>query len=95
ENKLALVNTNFSTPKRGISYFVYQVLSKVQIAGNIVYRLSCIFTRQTDRRLVLNTTVRRHPVAKPELDHNLLAADIRLLGCFAPNRCKREMKGRR
>ena len=39
--------------------------------------------------------MRELQVAKPEPDHNLVAADMRLLGRFVPNRRKREAKGRR
>ena len=47
ENQLALVNTFFSVPKRGISY-TFQSPN----TGKNRYRLDYIFTRQTDRRLV-------------------------------------------
>ena len=39
--------------------------------------------------------MRRPPLVKHESDHNLVTADIRLLGRIAPNRRKRETKGRR
>ncbi|MEP5114092.1 MAG: hypothetical protein ABJQ90_00030, partial [Parasphingorhabdus sp.] len=38
--------------------------------------------------------VRGPPLVNPETYHNLATADIRLLGCFAPNHRKREMTGR-
>ena len=83
------VNMFFSAPKRGISY-TFQSPN----AGKNSYRLDYILTRQTYRRLIRNVTVRRPSVAKPESDHNFVAADIRLLGRFAPNRRMRETKGR-
>ncbi|CAN0537411.1 unnamed protein product, partial [Laminaria digitata] len=49
-------------------------------------RLDYILTRQVDRRLVRNMTVRRPPEDRHESDHNLVVWTIRLLGRFAPNR---------
>ena len=71
ENQLALANTLFSAPKRGISY-TFQSPN----AGKDRYRQDDILTRQTGRRLVRNVTVLRPPIAKLASDHNLVAADI-------------------
>ena len=71
ENQLALFNTFFSAPKRGISY-TFQSPN----AGKDRYRQDDILTRQTGRRLVRNVTVLRPPIAKLASDHNLVAADI-------------------
>ena len=81
EQRLAVLNTFFRTPKRGISY-TFQSSN----AGKGRYRLDYILTRQTDRKLVRNISVRRPPPGKRESDHNLVYGQIRLRGRFAPNR---------
>ena len=53
DNKLALLNTYHATPARGISH-TFQSPNR----GNAQYRLDCVLTRQVDRRLVRNVTVR-------------------------------------
>ena len=71
EKQLALVNTFFSAPKRGISY-TFQSPN----LGKDRYRLDYSLTRQSDRRLIQNVTVRRPPLVKQESDHNLVTADV-------------------
>ena len=59
DNKLVLLNTYYATPARGISY-TFQSPNR----GKAQYRLDYILTRQVDRRLVLNVTVRTPPREK-------------------------------
>ena len=73
ENKLALLNTYYATPARGISY-TFQSLNR----GKAQYRLDYILTRQVDRCLVRNVIVRTPPRENAESDHNLVIGDIRL-----------------
>ena len=73
DNKLALLNTYYATPARGISY-TFQSPNR----GKAQYRLDYILTRQVDRRLVRNVTVRTPPRENAESDHNLVIANIRL-----------------
>ena len=89
DNKLALLNTFFATPNRGVSYtFQSANLGKGQS------RLDYILARQVDRRLVRNITVRRPPEERHESDHNLVVANIRILGRFAPNRRTKAGRGK-
>ena len=80
DNKLALLNTYYATPARGISY-TFQSPSR----GKAQYRLDDILTRQVDGRLVRNATVRTPPRENAESDHNLVFGNIRL---FWPHRTK-------
>ena len=90
DNKLALLNTYYNTPARGISYkFQSPNRRKAQ------YRLDYILTRQVDRQLVRNVTVRTLPRENAESDHNLVIANIRLLGRIAPNLPKIVITNRR
>ena len=67
DNKLALLNTLFCTPKSGVSYtFQSANCSKGQA------RLDYILTKQADRRLIRCVNVRRPPVEAPKSDHNLV-----------------------
>ena len=84
DNKLALLNTYYATPARGIAY-TFQSPNR----GKTQYRLDYILTRQVDRRLVRNATVQTPP------RDNLVSGNIRLLGRIAPNRPKRVIKNRR
>ena len=88
--KLALLNTYYATPARGISY-TFQSPNP----GKAQYRLDYILTRQVDRRLVRNVTVRTPPRENAESDHNFVIGNICLLGRIAPNRPKRDIKNRR
>ena len=90
DNKLALLNTYYATPARGISY-TFQSPTR----GKAQYRLDYILPQQLDRRLVRNVTVGTPPTENAELDHNLVIGNIRLLGRIAPNRPKRVIKNRR
>ena len=72
DNKLALINTCCATPARGISY-TFQSRNR----GKAQYRLDYILTRQVDRRLVRNVSVRTPPKENAELDHNLVFGNIR------------------
>ena len=86
EYKLSIVNTFFSTPKRGgnSDAFTYEGPKESHR-----WRLDYILVRQHDRRLVRNITV--HP--KMKSDHRLVSASIRLLGRNAPNRHRRPEEG--
>ena len=76
DNKLAILNTFFCTPKRGVSYaFQSANRSKGQA------RLDYILTKQTDRRLIRCVNVRRPPLEAPESDHPRRSA---------PNRRRRD-----
>ena len=85
DNKLALLNTLFCTPKSGVSYtFQSANRSKGQA------RLDYILTKQTDRRLIRCVNVRRPPLETPEPDHNLVYAKVRIPRRSSPNRRKRD-----
>ena len=85
DNKLALLNTFFCTPKSGVSYtFQSANRSKGQA------RLDYILTKQADRRLFRCVNVRRPPLEAPESDHNLVYAKVRIPRRSAPNRRKRD-----
>ena len=81
DNKLALLNTFFATLSRGVPYTFQSANS-----GKGQFRLEYIPTQQVDRRLVRIITMWRPPEERHEPDHNLVAANIRFLGRFAPNR---------
>ena len=83
-NKLALLNTFFCTPKSGVSYtFQSANRSKGQP------RLDYIVTKQADRQLIRCVNVHRLPLEAPESDHNLVYAKVRIPRRSAPNRRKR------
>ena len=84
DKNLALLDTYYATPARGISYTVQN-----PNRGKAQYRLDYILTRKADRRLVRNVTVRTPPMENAESDHNLVIGNVRLLGRTAPNRPKR------
>ena len=90
DNKIALLDTFFATPNRGVWYTFQSANS-----GNGQCRLDFILTRQVDRRLVRNITVRRPPEERHESDHNLVVANVRLLVRFAPNRRTKAGRGKR
>ena len=84
-NKLALVNTLFCTPKSGVSYTSQSAnRSKGQA------RLEYILTNQADRRLIRCVRVRWPPLEAPESDHNLVYATVRIPRRSAPNPRKRD-----
>ena len=67
DNKLALLNTFFCTPKSGVSYtFQSANRSKVQA------RLDYILTKQAKCPLIRRAIVRRPLLEAPESDHNLV-----------------------
>ena len=78
------------TPARGMSY-TFQSPNR----GKAQYRLDYILTRQVDKRLVHNVTVRTPPRENAESDYNLITGNIRLLGRIAPNCPKRVINNRR
>ena len=81
DNKLALLNTFFCTPKSCASYtFQSANYSKGQA------RLNHILTRQTNRRLICWINVRRPPLEAPESDHNLVYAKVRIPRRSEPTR---------
>ena len=85
DNKLALLNTFFGTPKSGVSStFQSANRSKGQA------RLDYFLTKQADRRLIRCVNVRRSPLEAPESDHNLVYAKVRIPRRSAPNQRKRD-----
>ena len=90
DRKLALLNTYYATPARGISY-TFQSPNR----GKAQYRLDHILTRQVNRRLVRNVTVWTQPMENAKSDHNLVSRSIRLLGRILLNSPKRVIKNRR
>ena len=90
DNKLALVNTYNASPARGISY-TFQSPNR----GKDQHGLDYMLTRQVDRRLVRNVTVRTPPRENAESNHNLVIENIRLLGRIAPTHPKQLFKNRR
>ena len=84
DNKLALLNTLFYTPKSGMSYTFQSANSSKGQA-----RLDYILTKQADRRLIRCINIRRHPLEAPESDHNLVYAKVRIPRRSESNRRKR------
>ena len=85
DNKLALLNTLFCTPKSGVSY-TFQSANRSKGQASLDY----ILTKQADRRLIRCVNVRRPPLEAPESDHNLVYAKVRIPRRSAPNRRKRD-----
>ena len=75
DNKFAILNTLFCTPKRD---------SKGQA------RLSYVLTEQAHGRLICCVNVRRSPLDAPESDHNLVYAKLCIPRGSAQNRNKRD-----
>ena len=90
DNKLALLNTYYAPSARGISY-TFQSPNR----GKARYKIDYMLTRQGDKRLVRNFTVRTPQGEKVESDHNLVSGNIRRLGRIAPNRQTTAIKNRR
>ena len=88
DNKLALINTYYDTPARGISY-TFQSPN----GGKAQHRFDDILTRKVDRRLVRNVTVRTPPRENPESEHNPCCSDqhrkLRGAFCFFSGRGRR------
>ena len=87
DNKLALVNTFFTVPKRCTS----RTFNGTRPADR--KRIDYIITRQSHRKLVRNVTVHLQPHADP--DHNIVCARVRIPGRFARNRKQRAPTGRK
>ena len=85
DNKLALLNTLFCSPKGGVSY-TFQSINRSKGQA----RLDCILTKQADRRLIRCVNVRRPPLQAPESDHKLIYAKVRIPRRSAPSRRKRD-----
>ena len=80
DNKLALLNTSFCTPKSGVSYtFQSANRSKEQT------RLGFILTKQANRGLIRYVNVRRPPLETPESDRNPVYAKVHIPRRSAPN----------
>ena len=77
DNKLALLNTFFCTPKSGVSYTFQSAFDY-------------IWTKQADRRLIRCVNNRRPPLEAPESDHNFVYAKVRIPRRSAPNQRKRD-----
>ena len=86
DNKLALLNTFFCTPKSGVSN-TFQGANSCKGQSRFNY----ILTKQVDRRLIRCVNVRRPPLEAPESDHNLVYAKVRIPRRSAPNRGKRDI----
>ena len=85
DNKLALLNTFFCTPKSGVSC-TFQSANRSKGKA----RLGYVLTKQADRRLIRCVNVRRPPLEAPESDHILVYAKVRIPRRSAPNRRKRD-----
>ena len=72
DNKLALLNTLFCTPKNGVSYTTFQSTNRSKGQA----RLDYIPTKQVDRQLICCVNIHRPPLEAPESDHNLLYAKV-------------------
>ena len=83
DNKLALLNTFFCTPKSGVSY-TFQSANRCKGEA----RLDFILTKLADRRLIRCVSIRRPPLEAPESDHNLVYAKVRIPRRSASNRRK-------
>ena len=81
DNTLALLNTFFSTPKRGVPSMFHSANR-----GKGQAHLDYILTNQVDRRLVRCVSVQPPPLESLESDHNLVSATVRIPGRSAPNR---------
>ena len=77
DNKLALVNTFFSVPKRCTS----RTFNGTRPADR--KRIDYIITRQSHRKFIRNVPVDLQPHA--DSDHNIVCARVRLPGRFARN----------
>ena len=87
DNKLALVNTFFSVPKR----CTCRTFNGTRPADG--KRIDYIITRQPHRKLIRNVTVHLQPHA--DSDHNIVCARVRIPGRFALNQKQRAPTGRK
>ena len=85
DNKLALLNTFFCTPRSGVSY-TFQSANRFKRQRRLVF----ILTKRADHRLVRCIIVRRPPLETPESDNNLVYAKARIPRRSASNRRKRD-----
>lgn len=78
ELKLALLNTFFATPERGVSCTFESPGAGKEIAND---QTASSLTRQGERRLVRNVYTRPlpppPPLGKPDSDHSLFCARVR------------------
>ena len=85
DNKFALLNLFFCTPKSGVSY-TFQSANHNKGQACLDY----ILTKQADRRVIRCVNVRGPLLETPESDHNLVYAKVRIPHRSAPNRRKRD-----
>ena len=87
-NKLAIMNTFFSTRKGGVSH-TYNGVTGSRTSD--FKRIDYVLTRQAHRRRVRNVVVHPQPAlpAKADSDHNMVIATVDLGGRIAHNRAIR------
>ena len=85
DNKLALLNTFFRTPKSGVSY-TFQSANRSKGQEQLDY----ILTKKADPRLIRCENVHRLPLETPESDQNLVYAKVRNPRRSQRNRSKRD-----
>ena len=90
DDKIALLNTYFAIPARGISYTLQSPNRR-----KAQYWLDYILTRQVYRRLVRNVTARTAPRENAESAYNVVIENICILGHIVLNRPKRVIRNRR
>ena len=88
DNKLAIMNTFFSTPKGGVLH-TYNGVTGSRTSD--FKRIDYVLTRQAHRRRVRNVVVHPQPAppAKADSDHNMVIATVDLGGRIAHNRAIR------
>ena len=88
DNKLAIMNTFFSTRKGGVSH-TYNGVTGSRTSD--FKRIDYVLTRQAHRRRVRNVVVHPQPAlpAKADSDHNMVIATVDLGGRIAHNRAIR------
>ena len=88
DNKLAIMNTFFSTRKGGVSH-TYNGVTGSRTSD--FKRIDYVLTRQAHRRRVRNVVVHPQPAlpVKADSDHNMVIATVDLGGRFAHNRAIR------
>ena len=85
DNKLALLNTLFCTPKSGVSY-TFQSANRNKRQACLDY----ILTKQAGRRFTRCADVRRPLLEGSESDNNIVYAKVRISCRSAPNRRRRD-----
>ena len=88
DNKLAIMNTFFSTREGGVSH-TYNGVTRSRTSD--FKRIDYVLTRQSHRRRVRNVVVHPQPAlpAKADSDHNMVIATVNLGGRIAHNRAIR------